>query len=90
MRRRTGPFESVRSGGSGHPQPVEVRDGHQGLEQAITVASPAAAVGGSCEDHTRPSSWRSQRAQAAAKIDALVSNGADEIEIPAFLGKQPN
>jgi cell division protein FtsZ len=34
-----------------------------------------------------PSVWRSGRA-AAAKVDALASNGMDEIEIPAFLRKQ--
>ena len=28
------------------------------------------------------------RTRAAAKVDALTSNGADEIEIPAFLRKQ--
>jgi cell division protein FtsZ len=33
--------------------------------------------------------WRRPRAdQAAAKVEALVSNGMDEIEIPAFLRKQ--
>jgi cell division protein FtsZ len=32
--------------------------------------------------------WRSGRGQAAAKVDALVNNGMDEIEIPAFLRKQ--
>lgn len=35
-----------------------------------------------------PSVWRSGRMQAAAKVDALASNGMDEIEIPAFLRKQ--
>jgi cell division protein FtsZ len=35
-----------------------------------------------------PSVWRSARAQASAKVDALASNGMDEIEIPAFLRKQ--
>ncbi len=34
-----------------------------------------------------PSVWRNGRT-AAAKVDALVSNGMDEIEIPAFLRKQ--
>jgi cell division protein FtsZ len=34
-----------------------------------------------------PSVWRTGRT-AAAKVDALVSNGMDEIEIPAFLRKQ--
>src|SRR5882724_1316272 len=36
---------------------------------------------------TVPSVWRNGRS-AAAKVDALVSNGMDEIEIPAFLRKQ--
>jgi hypothetical protein len=31
--------------------------------------------------------WHSVRSQAAAKMDALASNGIDEIEVPAFLGK---
>ena len=36
-----------------------------------------------------PSVWRRPRAdQAAAKVEALASNGMDEIEIPAFLRKQ--
>jgi cell division protein FtsZ len=35
-----------------------------------------------------PTVWRSNRTHAAAKVDALVSNGMDEIEIPAFLRKQ--
>jgi cell division protein FtsZ len=37
---------------------------------------------------TTPSVWRHGRTQAAAKVDALASNGMDEIEIPAFLRKQ--
>ncbi len=35
-----------------------------------------------------PSVWRTKRISAAAKVDALASNGMDEIEIPAFLRKQ--
>ena len=35
-----------------------------------------------------PSVWRHSRTQAAARVDALASNGMDEIEIPAFLRKQ--
>ncbi len=35
-----------------------------------------------------PSVWRHGRTQAAARVDALASNGMDEIEIPAFLRKQ--
>ncbi|HOO40086.1 MAG TPA: hypothetical protein PK653_01480, partial [Syntrophales bacterium] len=36
-----------------------------------------------------PSVWRRPRPdQAAAKVEALASNGMDEIEIPAFLRRQ--
>ena len=42
----------------------------------------------SYEGLNTPSVWRSARSQAAAKVDALASNGMDEIEIPAFLRKQ--
>ena len=38
--------------------------------------------------YATPSVWRSNRAQAAARVEALSSNGMDEIEIPAFLRKQ--
>jgi len=48
-------------------------DSHRGVVQ---TGSPA------------PSVWRPNRTQAAAKVDALASNGMDEIEIPAFLRKQ--
>jgi cell division protein FtsZ len=40
------------------------------------------------EHLSTPSVWRNGRTQAAAKVDALASNGMDEIEIPAFLRKQ--
>ncbi|MDO9073847.1 MAG: cell division protein FtsZ, partial [Rubrivivax sp.] len=42
----------------------------------------------SYEGLSTPSVWRSARAQASAKVEALSSNGMDEIEIPAFLRKQ--
>ena len=35
-----------------------------------------------------PSVWRTNRTQAAAKIDALASGGMDDFEIPAFLRRQ--
>ncbi|TDM09591.1 MAG: cell division protein FtsZ [Ideonella sp. MAG2] len=40
------------------------------------------------EGLSTPSVWRNGRTQAAAKVEALSSNGMDEIEIPAFLRKQ--
>ena len=35
-----------------------------------------------------PSVWRTNRTQAAAKVDALSSGGMDDFEIPAFLRKK--
>ncbi|HSI60143.1 MAG TPA: cell division protein FtsZ [Ideonella sp.] len=42
----------------------------------------------SYEHLSTPSVWRTGRTQAAAKVEALSSNGMEEIEIPAFLRKQ--
>jgi cell division protein FtsZ len=56
------------------------------VAMAPTVA--AAPQQHSYEGLNTPSVWRSARSQAAAKVDALASNGMDEIEIPAFLRKQ--
>jgi cell division protein FtsZ len=53
--------------------------------QGGVQAAPAAH---SYEGLNTPSVWRTNRTHAAAKVDALVNNGMDEIEIPAFLRKQ--
>ena len=52
-----------------------------------TMQAPQAAQQ-SYEGLNTPSVWRTNRTHAAAKVDALASNGMDEIEIPAFLRKQ--
>ena len=56
-----------------------------------TGTAPAMGAMGSGTDYaglSTPSVWRTGRTQAAAKVEALSSNGMDEIEIPAFLRKQ--
>jgi cell division protein FtsZ len=65
------------------------------LTQPVNVGGVApqgpqasAAVQPSYEGLNTPSVWRTNRTHAAAKVDALASNGMDEIEIPAFLRKQ--
>ncbi|MEH0167742.1 cell division protein FtsZ [Paucibacter sp. JuS9] len=45
-------------------------------------------AGGDFSGMTVPSVWRHGRTAAATKVEALSSNGMDEIEIPAFLRKQ--
>jgi cell division protein FtsZ len=57
---------------------------NQGVQPAGTTTPPQDYSGLST-----PSVWRTARSQsAAAKVEALSSNGMDEIEIPAFLRKQ--
>ena len=58
------------------------------LNQVAQQAPGAAPAGTDYAGLNTPSVWRSARSQAAAKVDALASNGMDEIEIPAFLRKQ--
>jgi len=56
----------------------------------VPILNQPVHPGGTVQDYSAmntPSVWRSGRA-AAAKVDALASNGMDEIEIPAFLRKQ--
>jgi cell division protein FtsZ len=82
---------------AGHPiaQPA-LRTGTDGLpvltQAAVlggTQGAPLTPAAPSYADYERPSVWRRHRPdQAAAKVEALVSNGMDEIEIPAFLRKQ--
>ncbi len=58
----------------------------------VVGRSPIVPLGGTGQHDysslSTPSVWRSGRTQAAAKVEALSSNGMDEIEIPAFLRKQ--
>ena len=60
----------------------------------FTVPTVNAAVAGTgaaqpnYETMAVPSVWRTNRTQAAAKVDALASGGMDDFEIPAVLRKQ--
>lgn len=53
-----------------------------------TAAAPAGIVQPDYGSMATPSVWRTNRTQAAAKVDALSSGGMDDYEIPAFLRKQ--
>jgi len=65
-------------GGQGTAQP-------QGLHPSVQMAPQAP---NNYAGMDVPSVWRNGRTQAAAKVDALASNGMDEIDIPAFLRRQ--
>ena len=82
--------------------PLQVlRTGTDNVGFNLPVASAGAGVGGVAQvgmgstvggsdygSMSVPSVWRTNRTQAAAKVDALVSGGMDDLEIPAFLRKQ--
>ena len=57
------------------------------MQGAAPAAAPAMPQGQGYDALNTPSVWRSGRT-AAAKVEALASNGMDEIEIPAFLRRQ--
>jgi cell division protein FtsZ len=62
------------------------------LSNSVGVQNAApAGLGHSQPDYgsmATPSVWRTNRTQAAARVDALSSGGMDDYEIPAFLRKQ--
>jgi cell division protein FtsZ len=67
---------------------VQARTGTDNLPILNTTVVTPAQVMPAMESATVPSVWRTNRTQAAAKVESLVSNGMDELEIPAFLRKQ--
>jgi len=83
-----------------HQQPMQgLRTGTDNIPVLNQLAQPGATMQSphsvqtpqqhhSYEGLNTPSVWRTNRTHAAAKVDALASNGMDEIEIPAFLRKQ--
>jgi cell division protein FtsZ len=68
-----------------HSQPVQ-RTGTDNIP-VLTTPVQSAPPAHDYSALSTPSVWRNGRT-AAAKVDALASNGMDEIEIPAFLRKQ--
>jgi cell division protein FtsZ len=83
-------------GGRLNKQPLKVlRTGTDNVpftvETHATAAQQPGVTGVAQPDYGSmavPSVWRTNRTQAAAKVDALASGGMDDYEIPAFLRKQ--
>jgi cell division protein FtsZ len=84
QRRTAPPLQVLRTGTDNMPFNVPTIN--------TVVAGPGAAqLATSQPDYggmTVPSVWRTNRTQAAAKVDALSNGGMDDFEIPAFLRKQ--
>ena len=76
-------------------QPITVVQGglrtgtdNQPMFVTPTLNTTAGAAQADYGNMAVPSVWRTNRTQAAAKVDALSSGGMDDFEIPAFLRKQ--
>jgi cell division protein FtsZ len=84
MRRTAPPLQVLRTGTDNVPFNVPATG--NGMGQAPAAVGVAAAP--DYNGMAVPSVWRTNRTQAAAKVDALSSGGMDDFEIPAFLRKQ--
>ena len=85
-RRAAPPLQVLRTGTDNTPFNVPTVSnavGGPGAQGGATPHSPPDYHGMAV-----PSVWRTNRTQAAAKVDALASGGMDDFEIPAFLRKQ--
>ncbi|MEP6825951.1 MAG: cell division protein FtsZ, partial [Ramlibacter sp.] len=85
QRRTAPPLQVLRTGTDNVPfnvPTINTAVGGPGAGLGVAAAQPD--YGGMAV----PSVWRTNRTQAAAKVDALSSGGMDDFEIPAFLRKQ--
>jgi cell division protein FtsZ len=88
QRRTAQPLTVLRTGTDNAPiQIPTLNNPLTSVGSATTLATPAVTQ----TDYGNmavPSVWRTNRTQAAARVDALSSSGMDDYEIPAFLRKQ--
>jgi cell division protein FtsZ len=90
VRRHAPPLQVLRTGTDNVPFNVPTLSSVAGMS-GIGAAAQQPSMGSSQPDYGNmsvPSVWRTNRTQAAAKVDALASGGMDDFEIPAFLRKQ--
>ena len=89
VRRHAPPLQVLRTGTDNVPFNVPTLNSVSGMSG---MPSPGhSTMGATQPDYgsmDKPSVWRTNRVQAAAKVDALSSGGMDDFEIPAFLRKQ--
>ena len=89
QRRTAPPLQVLRTGTDNVPFNVPTIHNAVGGPGAIVTREAAqAAQQPDYNGMAVPSVWRTNRTQAAAKVDALSHGGMDDFEIPAFLRKQ--
>lgn len=86
QRRSAPPLQVLRTGTDNVPFNVPTINNVVGGPGASGLGGVAPAQ--NYDGLSTPSVWRTNRTQAAAKVDALSSGGMDDFEIPAFLRKQ--
>jgi len=86
MRRTAPPLTVLRTGTDNMPIQVPTLNSVVSGSGAVNGASSATQP--DYGSMSVPSVWRTNRTQAAARVDALSSSGMDDFEIPAFLRKQ--
>ena len=87
VRRQAVPLQVLRTGTDNVPFTIPTLNSGPVLVGA-TQASMGSTQQPDYGNMSVPSVWRTNRTQAAAKVDALASGGMDDFEIPAFLRKQ--
>src|SRR3954464_8405058 len=89
QRRTAPPLQVLRTGTDNVPFNVPtINNAVAGPGAIVTREMQTAATQPDYGGLAVPSVWRTNRTQAAAKVDALSSGGMDDFEIPAFLRKQ--
>jgi cell division protein FtsZ len=88
QRRTAPPLQVLRTGTDNMPFNVPTMSNAVAGPGAIQTREQQAAPQPDYGSMAVPSVWRTNRTQAAAKVDALSSGGMDDFEIPAFLRKQ--
>jgi cell division protein FtsZ len=88
QRRTAPPLQVLRTGTDNVPFNVPTVSNAVGGPGAIVTRESQQATQPDYGGMAVPSVWRTNRTQAAAKVDALSSGGMDDFEIPAFLRKQ--
>ncbi len=91
QRRTAPPLQVLRTGTDNVPFNVPTINNAVAGPGAIVTREMQAAAAAQQPEYGNlavPSVWRTNRTQAAAKVDALSSGGMDDFEIPAFLRKQ--
>ena len=87
-RRAAPPLQVLRTGTDNVGFNLPVASAGGSVAGVAQVGMGSSVSGSDYGSMSVPSVWRTNRTQAAAKVDALVSGGMDDLEIPAFLRKQ--